>query len=446
MNYVGKINDIAKPEVTANGIPVVSVSVNNQVGEIATCSCTVKPEDVEGLMSPDTVVTVEIAGDSGGGTIFTGYVSGVNMTHMSGSLSAGVDLTHIKGRDLNNASVTVPGVIPGGNVDVKTILYHEAAALQGGENASPYFSFKMSDGSFGKQLTSGMIKWIESNKVSSTINFDPSDSEEKGKAIAALGSIEDLCGKLDVPSQLDGNIDIFLHSNLARGGSSSSAWDMLSVLAGAFDAVLVCKPDGELAICPNYSGIKSQGNTVPSEIIQKFDRSAQMKRSPKECLIVGSIRLDGLHNALQPNAIGKHVSNIQGLRGTLLLSVPGWANTMSTSTSTELATRSLDNLAEANILRYAHKEKTFNLITPPCPGVMPGTSASFQPTSGLKNFDGGRVSVFEEKFDGYCYKIQHLLEYNNFCTVFWFCTALESAYSKPSSHPLFPGGSMLSWS
>lgn len=446
MNYVGKINDIAKPEVTANGIPVVSVSVNNQVGEIATCSCTMKPEDVEGFMSPDTVVTVKIGGDAGGGTIFTGYVSGVNMTHMSGNLSAGVDLTHVKGRDLNDASVTVPGVIPGGNVDVKTILFHEAAALQGDVSATPYFSFKMSEGSFGKQLTTGMIEWINSNKVSSTINFNPSDGEEKGKAIAALGAIEDLCGKLNVPSELDNRIDIFLHGNLARGGSSSSIWDMLSVLAGAFDAVLVCKPDGELAICPNYSGIKSQGNTVPPEIIQKFDRSAQMKRSPKECLIVGNTSFNGLYNALEPNAIGKYTSSMQGLRGTLLLSIPGWANDMTAFTATELAAKSMDSLAEANILRYAHKEKTFNLVTPPCPDVMPGTSASFQPTSGLKNFDGGKVSVFEEKFDGYCYKIQHLLEYNNFCTVFWFSTALESAYSKPSSHPLFPGGSMLSWS
>lgn len=445
MNYVGKINDIAKPEVTANGIPVVSVSVNNQVGEIATCSCTVKPEDVKGLMSPDTVVTVKIAGDTGGGTIFTGYVSGVNMTHMSGSLSAGVDLTHIKGRDLNDTSVTVPGVIPGGNVDVKTILYHKTTAIQGDVKASPHFSFKMSEGSFGKQLTKGMIKWIETNGVSTTNGFDPSDSGEKGKAIAALGAIEDLCGRLDVPSQLDSNIDHFIHGNLARGGSSSSAWDMLSILAGAFDAVLVCKPDGELALCPNYSGIKSQSNTVPSEIIQKFDRSAQMKRSPKECLLIGNIQLEGVQHKLVPNIVGKHVSSMQGLRGTLLLSVPGWANVMTEKTK-KAALESLNQLAEANILRYAHKEKTFNLITPPCPGVMPGTSASFQPTSGLKNFDGGRVSVFEEKFDGYCYKIQHLLEYNNFCTVFWFCTALESVYSKPSEHPLFPGGSMLSWS
>jgi hypothetical protein len=136
---------------------------------------------------------------------------------------------------------------------------------------------------------------------------------------------------------------------------------------------------------------------------------------------------------------------MQGLRGTLLLSVPGWANVMTDRTK-EAARESLNQLADDNILRYAHKEKTFNLITPPCPNVMPGTSASFQPTSGLKNFDGDKVSVFEEQFDGYCYKIQHLLEYNNFCTVFWFCAALENAYSKPSSHPLFPGGSMLSWS
>lgn len=444
MNYVGKINDIAKPEVKANGIPVVSVSVNNQVGEIATCSCTMKPEDVSGFMSPDTIVTVKIGGDSGGGTIFTGYVSGVNMTHMSGNLSAGVDLTHVKGRDLNDASVTVPGVIPGGNVDVKTILFQKTQALQG-SNATSYFEFNVSEGSFGKQITNGLIDWINSNKVSTSTGFDPSDSAEKGKAIAALGSIEDLCGKLNVPSQLDLQINKFIHGALARGGASSSIWDMLSVILGAFDAVLVCKPDGELAICPNFCGIKSQGNTVPSEIIQKFDRSAQMKRSPKECLIVGNTAFSGLYNNLKPNYIGKYTSNMPGLRGTLLLSVPGWANDMANFVAEEAA-EALDVLAEANVLRYAHKEKTFNLVTPPCPDVVPGTSASFQPTSGLKNFDGNKVSVFEENFDGYCYKIQHLLEYNNFCTVFWFSTALESSYSKPSSHPLFPEGSMLPWS
>jgi hypothetical protein len=445
MNYVGKINDIAKPEVTANGVPVVSVSVNNQVGEIATCSCLMRPEDVSRFMAPDTIVTVKIDGDSGGGTIFTGYVSGVNMTHMSGNLSAGVDLTHVKGRDLNDASVTVPGVIPGGNVDVKTILFREAAALADSD-ATSYFEFNLTEGSFGSQVTNGLADWMSSNKVSTTINFDPSDEGEKEKAIAALGSIEDLCGELNVPSELNLQINKFLHGVLARGGASSSVWDMLSVILGAFDAVLVCKPDGELAICPNFSGIKSQGNTVPAEIIQKFDRSAQMTRSPRECLIVGNTSFSGLYNELEPNAIGKYTSDMPGLRGTLLLSVPGWANDMAAFVATEFAAKAMDSLAEANILRYAHKEKTFNLVTPPCPDVVPGTSASFQPTSGLKNFDGGKVSVFEQKFDGYCYKIQHLLEYNNFCTVFWFATALESSYSKPASHPLFPGGSMLPWS
>jgi hypothetical protein len=445
MNYVGKINDIAKPEVKANGVPLVSVSVNNQVGEIATCSCQMKPEDVTNFMSPDMEVTVEISGDAGGGTIFKGYVTGINMTHMSGNLAAGIDLTHTKGRDLNETSVSVPGLVPGGNVDVETILFHESSAQQG-EEISPYFTFDVIEGSFGGAITKGLSKWIETQMVSTTIGFDPSDAGEKGKAIAALGAIEDKCGKLNVPPELAGQIDMFIHGILNRAGGSSSVWDILSVILGAFDVVLVCKPDGELAMCPNYSGISAQGNTVPGEIIQKFDRSAQMKRSPKECLIVGSTSFAGQQHNLEPNVVGKYSSTMPGLRGTLMLSVPGWCTNMSQYVAQDIAKKALDSLAEANVLRFAHKEKTFNLVTPPCPDVMPGTGAKFQPTSGLKNFDGQKVKVFEEQFDGYCYKVQHLLEPSNFCTVFWFATALESAYSKPSKHPLFPAGEMLSWS
>ena len=171
-----------------------------------------------------------------------------------------------------------------------------------------------------------------------------------------------------------------------------------------------------------------------------------MKRSPKECLIVGTVGLSGLYNFHEPNVVGKYSSDMPGLRGSLLLTVPGWCNDMSGEVAADAAKKALDKLAEANVLRFAHKEKTFNIVTPPCPDVMPGTGAKFQPTSGLKNFNGQRVKIFEEKFDGYCYKIQHLLEPTNFCTVFWFSTALESVYKKPGAHPLFPEGEMISWS
>ena len=242
MKYVGKINDIAKPKVTANGSPLVSVSVNNQVGEIATCSLLMKPEDADKFMSPDMEVTVEISGDSGGGTIFTGYVSGINVSHMSGNLSAGVDLVHTKARDLNETSTLVPGVVPGGNVDVKTILYKKTSALAG-ERSGAYSGFRVTESSFGKAITEGLIEFIESQGVSSTNGFDPSDAGEKGKAIAALGSIEDKCGNLSVPSELAGQINAYITGLLSRAAGSSSVWDMLSIICGAFDAVIVCKPD-----------------------------------------------------------------------------------------------------------------------------------------------------------------------------------------------------------
>lgn len=445
MNYVGKINDIAKPKVTANGVPLVSASVTNQVGEIATCSLLMKPEDVDNFMQPDTEVTVTIAGDAGGGDIFRGYISGVNVSHMSGSLSAGVDLVHVHGRDLNETSSLVPGVVPGGNVDVATILFKKKNALKD-EPSGAYFKFPFDEKPFTEALAEGLTEWLNSQLVSYTNGFNPSSAGDKGKVIQILKQIEDKCGKLGVPDALFKQINTYVSGILSRGASTSTIWDMLSVIAGAFDAVLVCKPDGTLAMCPNFSAIKSSGNTIPGEIIQKFDRSAQMKRSPKECLIVGSVGINAVYNNYQPNSVGKYSSDLPGLRGSLLLTAPGWCNQMGENVAKEQK-EALDKLAEANVLRFAHKEKTFNIITPPCPNVMPGTSASFQPTSGLKNFDGQKVKIFEEKFDGYCYKIQHLLETNNFCTVFWFSTALEeNVYQKPQSHPLFPGGKMLEWS
>lgn len=444
MTYVGKINDIAKPKVTANGVPLVSASVNNQVGEIATCSLLMKPEDVDNFIQPDTEVTVSIAGDSGVGDIFKGYVSGINVSHMSGSLSAGVDLVHIHARDLNETSSLVPGVVPGGNVDVATILFKKKNALKD-EPSGAYFKFPFDEETFTTALAHGLREWLDSQMVSYTNGFNPSSAGDKGRVIDILGKIEDKCGKLDVPDALYRQINTFISGILSRGASTSTVWDMLSVIAGSFDAVLVCKPDGTLAMCPNFSAIKSSGNTIPGEIIQKFDRSAQMKRSPKECLMVGSVGLSAVYNNYQPNSVGHYTSDLPGLRGSLLLTAPGWCSQMGEKLA-EASKEAMDKLAEANVLRFAHREKTFNVITPPCPNVLPGTSASFKPTSGLKNFDGEKVKIFEEKFDGYCYKIQHFLETNNFCTVFWFSTALEEKiYKKPKSHPLFPDGQMLEW-
>lgn len=446
MNYIGKIDSVIKPIVTANGVNVVAVKVNNRIGDIPTCSISVLPEDVRKFEDIDTEVTVSV---QPGGTLFKGYPTGISCSNMNGSISAGVDLIHVA-RDLAETSSLVPGMVPGGTADIKTWLFLPEG-LKANATSGKDIIFPVSTKPFGEAICEGITKFLEATNLSYVNGFSISEAGEKSKAISMIreiGSNSKETGNLAGATFLvERAVSGYCQGVLSRVGGSATMWDVLSEILGSFDCYLSCKPDGKVVIVPNFTGVSASGNSIESSIIQKFDRSAVSPRSPKECKIVGTKYAQNKAQSFLPGEMGSATSSLPGSRGTMVMSVPGWLDTAIWDSDTgEARQKLMDKYAEAVIMRHSNEQKTFNLMCPVCPGVFPGTSAKFQPASSIKAFDGGKVSSFDKTFDGYCYSVEHYLSTGSFCTTFMFKTALETdRYQKQGSHPLFEGAKMLEW-
>jgi len=427
-----------------NGDRVVQARVVNQVGEIPSATVLIKPEDVSKYSSPDQELEIKISNTPGSGTLFKGYLSGVNFSNMSGNISAGVDIIH-KARDLQETSSVVPGVTKSGNAEMETILYRKKKSLKA-EESGAYQSFDL-DKPFPKAICDGIINWLNSVQ---TTQIPDSRAGEKAKAISMLSFIasqsEDM-GKLFSTAGIQDKTNKFISNILERSHISSDLWDVLSIIIGSFDATLVCMPDGRVIMTPNFCGVKSSENSIQSEIIQKMDRSSQIKRSPKECIIMNPVSLSSIQNKPSKCQVAQAVDNNPGTRGSMLVSAPGWCADIDKKSSSKLAKKGMDNLAEAILHREAHKTRTFNIITPICISAVPGTCATFIPASGVKNFDGKPVDIFEEEFDGYCYKVEHILDVESWTTIFSFqaCVEKSAGIKKLANHPLFPGAKMIKW-
>jgi hypothetical protein len=443
IKYCASIDNIVKPVVTMNGDRVVQARVVNQVGEIPSATVLIKPEDVSKYSSPDQEVKLNISNVPGGGMLFKGYLSGVNFSNMSGNISAGVDIIH-KARDLQETSSVVPGASKSGNAEVESILYREPKKLME-DSSGAYQAFDLTK-PFPNAICDGLIEWLNS---SFQTQIPDSQAGEKAKAISMLSSIssesKDM-GTFFAP-ELKHRASRFISNILERSHISSDIWDVLSIIIGSFDATLVCLPDGRIIMTPNFCGVKASSNEIQSEIIQKMDRSCQIKRSPKECLIMAPVCTSQIYNKAKPNPVAQAVDSNPGTRGSLFISAPGWIGDIDAKGGAELGKKGMDKLAEAILYREAHKTRTFNIVTPICRSAVPGTCATFIPASGVKNFNGSPIDIFEEKFDGYCYKIEHILDVESWTTIFHFqsCVESSSGIQKLGKHPLFPEAKMIEW-
>jgi hypothetical protein len=447
MNYIGKIDSIVRPVVTMNGVNVVAARVTNTVGKIPTCSVLILPEDVENFDSPDKEATLEISGEGGSGTLFTGYITGINFSNMNGRVSAGVDIIH-KARDLDETSALVPGMVSAGNVDIKVILYHKSSATKG--LTSPTVIRTDLSKPFMTAVCETITSVLERATVSSSQGFVQSNAGDKQKAIAMIKSIGEnsqlgnFTGGGD--PDLEAGASRYIYGVMCRANSSSTMWDVLSEILAGFDCMLVCKPDGTVVATPNFSGIASQGNAIDSQIITKFDKSSLTQRSPKETLVVSNHQTRAVkQNVWKQYVVGHYSDSRPGSRGSLYLNAPGWISSVASANNT-IKQKMCDKLAEVYCLRYAHKMDTINIVCPVCPDVYPGTSATFTPASSLKNFRGMNIGAFETEFDGYCSSITHTLASDQWATTFAFEAALSTKkYQKQTSHPFFEGAKMIEW-
>lgn len=449
MIYIGQADQIVRPQVTINGMPVSAVRMTNRVGEIPTCSVSLLPEHVNEFNNIDTPVVVMAEQY---GVIFSGYPTGISCSNMNGNISAGVDLIH-PARDLAETSVVVPGVTPGSNADIQTWLYYPNEK-KAGQNSSRDIDCDIESKSFGKAVCDSIIEFIQHNRPSATNGFDVSDAGDKEKAIKMLQVIgefsEETSGKLAGASGfMRKAVSEHVTSVLKRAGNSATIWDTLSSIIAAFDSYLVCMPGGTVFICPNFTGVKAQSNFIEPKIIQKFDKSSISPRSPKECKVISTKYAQQKAQATSVGVMGSATSDLKGARGTMVMAAPGWLDSMYWDFSTQAKAQRkklMDAFAKSVLMRHCHEQKTFSIMSIPCPNVFPGTCATFQPASKIKSFINGQLSDFDKTFDGYCFSVEHYISTQSFYTAFQFKTALETdTYEKQESHPLYEGATMVEW-
>jgi hypothetical protein len=446
--YIAQQDSIVYPRVTIEGKPVVSARIINQVNEISTATVYLKPEDITSF-SPDQEATIQISDAPNSGPIFKGHVSSVNFSNMNGQLTAGIDLKH-RAKWLDEASGLIPGLTPGGNYDVETIIYKRKSTYIDGASGA-YFKFDVKK-PFPEAIcgdsNSGLIGWISNVSASSCNGFVDADAGEKGRTISMLNQIKNDSEpfRFKFP-ELSVKVSQYCNNVLNRATTSSTMWDMLMVILGSFDCCLVCKPDGKVIMTPNWAGVKSSVNSVDSSFITKFDLSSLTPRNIKHCRVVGAVgskfkEANKMKNQVMGNFSEEGVSS----GGSMFMSAPGWINDIhvdAISSSTQKS--ALDALAQCILYREKDKDQTVNLITPISRNVIPGTCATFIPASSIISFHtGSEVSPFRDKYDGYCYRVEHIMASDTWSTIFYFQTC-TSNNRKVSSHPFFPSATQPIW-
>lgn len=447
--FIAQKDSIVYPQVKVNGFSVVSVRVVNQVNEIPTATVYLKPEDLS-LFIPDEEATIEIIGAPNSGPIFTGHVSSVNFSNMNGQLTAGIDLKH-RAKWLDEASGLIPGLTPGGNYDVQTIIYKkDSCSIEGASGA--YFAFDTTkpfpEAICGDENT-GLIGWLSNIGPSSCNGFVEADAGDRNRTISMLNQIKNDSEPFMFifASSLKEKVSAYCNNILNRSTTSSTMWDMLMVILGSFDCCLVCKPDGKVVITPNWSGVKSQDNNIDSSFITKFDLSSLTPRNIKHCRVVGtfgSMMQEG--NKMKKQVMGNFSEEGISAGGSMFMSAPGWINDIHVKVlPTPVQKNALDALAQCILYREKDKDQTVNLITPVARNVFPGTCATFIPASSVVSFHTGEsVAPFSDKYDGYCYRVEHVMATDTWTTIFYFQTC-TSNNRKAENHPFFPSANPPNW-
>ena len=448
--FICQQDDIVYPIVTANGVSVVSVRIINQVNEIATATIWLKPEDLS-QFNPDQPVSINISGAPNGGLIFKGHVSAFNFSNMNGQLTAGIDLKH-RAKYLDEASGLVPGLTPGGNYDIKTILFKpKSQVADGASGISVDFDVKkpFPEAICGDEKK-GMIGWLTSVGESNCNGFKVADAGILSRTIEILNGIKKDSDPFKFKySTLNKRVSKYCNGILSRAATSSTVWDLLSVIIGSFDCSLVCKPDGKVIMTPNWMGVAADMNHIDTEFITKFDLSSLTHRNIKHCRVMGSVGTHVKKNKMTAKSMGDFSMGGTATSGTMVLSAPGWINDVHVDpdrgTPEGTQKKALDSLAECILYRERDKDQTVNLITPVALDAYPGTCAYFIPASSIISFHtGAEVAPFTTEYDGYCYRTEHIMATNSWTTTFYFQTCTTKG-NKVDSHPFFPGAKQPVW-
>jgi hypothetical protein len=445
MQLLGVKDGVEKPIIKANGQSIVAVMIENAVGEMTTCQFQIPPE-LATSFTPGATCEITISSKSANGTLFSGRIMGRSFSNVTGNINCRIDLVHSLAYDLDSSSTLFPGNMPGSATDNEA--YIKASTSQSYSNSTSggtVLPLRLNN-DFVSDVKVFLGEYIAmAAPASSTGMTEPYGAAE---IMSAIGKIEGHSGQIINAPLVESGLSERLNQILKNGDTSTTFWNVLSNYFSELDLVIVCKDDGGLMVLPNMSGIKSQGQNVPTGWVVQFDQSSKYDRTPKEVYVLVSDIPPRESTGMQVshNKVGHAVieSAPPTASGQFAVEAPPFLRSM--TLMPDGAKEVMDNFAKTVGVRETAAFMTCNLTCPLVMGVFPGVGVTFNHLSNIKSFTGGKISAFDSEFDGYCWKIRHEISADGFPkTIFYMNRVTDGLFEKPSSHPFWTGYTIPSW-
>lgn len=423
---IGRPGNLHRPVVELAGEPIEGFVADYVVGAIPTASVSLPPETMKAVYEAGISNPIQITVD--GMTLFTGFVNGPSGTIGENSLQFGVDLIH-PARTLDEGRCFAPGVHP-----MSTDDYSFVMSSGGDDTASGPFddirTLKFDVGAnLGEEIPAYLIRvmaQLQEAPASAGLprmeGFVGNVKENNGRVVQALGAIRAVGGcALSLSGStaaLQGGAKLFAQKVVSGSvGSMKSAWDVLVHMFSAFGMTVLCRPDGLVWACPDFSGcIPPEGNRIGPELGATLRMASRNSREPGGVLVVShgfdrgsSGGLSG-DRAIGPRtaAIGSYIpEGDQAPRGGLVtVGLPGWMIPQQMSDNIpEIDDKLIQDYARQIYGEVRGQHRSMAVTCPMAP-IHPGTTYTVEPVSAMVPFSGEDLP-FGGRYHGYCYRVVH---------------------------------------
>lgn len=451
MKIIGTSGGVVTPyailSVAGNEIPITSFQVNHTLGQLSVGRVGVPPQFLNDIPDEATQDLCEIRAGSDQGelsTIFTGYVSGPSGRKSSRSFTTGIDLIH-PARDIDQMRLAAPSIHPKsiGDFDyVRTGMDFRSEVPPG------QIEYYTGSGKFPEQVVKKLIEYLGTlSGATQTGDADsfPFKMENYGPAIKLLGEISFLNGTFrgfngTRGSALYGDINSHLSRKIGESFQSlSSIWDTLTAAFADFGMILLCLPNGKVAVTADLANVSGGfPNSFDGEYIQGFDFNSVFFRNIKgvDLTTYGASKTSDFTEANGNLSLVESYSPGGDERGaTMVLQFPSWLSaiahpirsqtepeepitsgnpigTAPYSTAQEDAQIKVARTAYAKMLYGVEKNKmrTVSIVGPLAPLAYPGTCSSIDATDQIRARPTADITALSGVLYGYCYGVQHTMD------------------------------------
>lgn len=406
---------------------VMSMNVRLQVGQMGAASIGMPPEEL-GEMFPSTVddqiYSLEIQDESTTGTMFTGYSLGPSGSIRQGSVNTGWSFIHTA-RDLETYGMWLPHVYNMGPDDFRF-------QIESTTNEDNRLTTIVDALDINKGLHDNIIDLIKSIAAGNLVFItgagrfvieDFLDSSYLSQSISRISNF--ISSSLFSPSSctldtnlVPDNVKEAQQSNFKRSGrdllqntigGKISVWQFMQTFFSMFYATVSCTHDGRLAVVPIYSGCRPPGsNHIPADLIDSISWGSQRARNVSAAIVSSTssaaTRTEGQGRA----AVGGYAIAREPDGAVILADLPPWLNIYSADTegTKERVLPQISDLAKSALYAARNANRMANITIPLAPNLTPGTTVSFDVTSGIRALSG-KTLPFSGRFYGFCHQVDH---------------------------------------